>query len=439
MKSGPAPVPARAREASARLSRFWAYAAAYGALWGAVEVTAGSFLHALRIPFAGVLLGSIGAALLVAQRQACDRRGLTLATGLVAALCKSLSPAGIIWNPMVGIVMEALLAEVALLLTSRSRATAALAGALAAAWAVGQGLLMQWVVYGSTVFTLYITVVGKTATWLGFEQRAGWMVLGAVCVVFLAAGAAGGVWGRRIGRLAAGETPIGETGETPIGVPQSAPVPQRAAEVMDATPAGVTGEPPIPQGHTAGRLLPVAIACIALQYPSRPAWSAAALAIWLAGAALFDRASLNRLWQPRFLAVSVLLAALSGLLIGDADTQIAGVRVSSSGLGAGAVMIFRGVLIVGLGAWGARWLLGRAARLQAGRTASLSSAAAAAFQLVPDLGARIRAASADRPSGGGRAWSGSERAAVTLLCQASGLAEGLWQQGGAASGGQGDG
>jgi hypothetical protein len=185
-------------------------------------------------------------------------------------------------------------------------------------------------------------------------------------------------------------------------------------------------------------LLPVAIACVVLQYPSQLGWSAAALAIWLAGAALLDRASLHRLWQPRFLAVSVLLASLSGLLLGAADTEMAGVRVSSAGLSAGAVMILRGVLIVGIGAWGARWLLGRAGRLQAGRTARLSSAAAAAFHLVPTLGARIRAANTDRSSGG-RAWSGSERAAVTLLCEASGLAEGLWQQGGAASGGHADG
>jgi hypothetical protein len=203
--------------------------------------------------------------------------------------------------------------------------------------------------------------------------------------------------------------------------------------------AAPTGETPVPQRGAAGLLLPVAVACVALQYPSRPAWSAAALAVWLAGAALFDRPSLHRLWQPRFLAVSALLASLSGLLLGAADTDIAGVRVSSTGLSAGAVMILRGVLIVGIGAWGARWLLGRAARLQAGRAARLSNAAAAAFQLVPDLGARIRAASADRPFGGGRAWSGSEQAAVTLLSEASGLAEGLWQQGSAASGGQVDG
>jgi hypothetical protein len=186
---------------NAHLSQFWAYAAAFGSLWGAVEVTAGSFLHALRIPFAGVLLASLGAALLVAERQVFDRRGLTLVTGIIAASCKSLSPAGIIWNPMIAIVIEALLAEAAMLLTSRSRLSAAVAGLLSAGWAVTQGLLSQYLLYGWTVFTLYITVVGKTATWLGLERRTGWVALLVVLALFLSVGAASGLWGLRIGRL----------------------------------------------------------------------------------------------------------------------------------------------------------------------------------------------------------------------------------------------
>jgi hypothetical protein len=186
----------------ARLSRFWAYAAAYGALWGAVEVTAGSFLHALRVPFSGVLLASLGAALLVAQRQVLDLRGLTLATGAVAALCKSLSPAGIIWNPMIAIVMEALLVEAALFLAPRSRFSAAAAGSLAAAWAVAQGLLMQYIVYGRTIFDLYVTIVGRTTAWFGVAARTGWAALACVALALLLLGASSGLWGRRVGRVA---------------------------------------------------------------------------------------------------------------------------------------------------------------------------------------------------------------------------------------------
>ena len=50
---------------SGEKERFWAYVTAFGALWGSMEITLGSFLHVLRFPFAGILLASISAALLV--------------------------------------------------------------------------------------------------------------------------------------------------------------------------------------------------------------------------------------------------------------------------------------------------------------------------------------------------------------------------------------
>jgi len=184
------------------LSQTAASAAAFGALWGAVEVTAGSFLHALRIPFSGVLLAALGAGLLVAQRQVYDRRGVTIMTGAVAALCKSLSPAGIIWNPMVAIAMEAALAEAVLALAPRAALSAALAGALAVLWSIGQGLLMQFLLYGSRVFTLYVTVVGRTSRWVGFPAATAWWSLAGILASFLALGGGAGLWGRRIGRLA---------------------------------------------------------------------------------------------------------------------------------------------------------------------------------------------------------------------------------------------
>jgi hypothetical protein len=112
--------------------RFWAYVTAFGAAWGAFEITVGAFLHALRIPFDGTFLASVSAAFLVAQRQVLPARGASLATGAVAALCKSISPGGMILGPMVAILVESALVEFALLAAPRARTTTMLAGALAA-------------------------------------------------------------------------------------------------------------------------------------------------------------------------------------------------------------------------------------------------------------------------------------------------------------------
>lgn len=179
---------------------FTAHVTAFGALWGFLEITVGSFLHTLRFPFAGILLASASAALLVGQRQLLPRRGVSLATGVVASLCKSLSPGGIILGPMIGILTEALLVEVALLPSSRAAACVALAGVLCALWAASQKLVTQYVLYGAKVIDLYLAALGKAGRWLGVSPAAGWWSLAALLVVVALMGGAGGLLGRKIGQ-----------------------------------------------------------------------------------------------------------------------------------------------------------------------------------------------------------------------------------------------
>lgn len=181
--------------------RFWAHVTAFGALWGALEITLGAFLHTLRLPFVGVVLAAASAGLLVAQRHLLARRGLSLATGVVAALCKSLSPGGIILGPMIGITVEALLVELALLGSQRPGLFAALlAGALCSLWAAFQGLLTQYVVFGAGVVELYLAALRLAGRWLGLPVGAGWWVLALLVGTVALVGAGGGLLGRRLGR-----------------------------------------------------------------------------------------------------------------------------------------------------------------------------------------------------------------------------------------------
>ncbi|MCU0619979.1 MAG: hypothetical protein MUC69_00585 [Gemmatimonadales bacterium] len=191
---------AAAAEPALAQRRFWAYAATFGAAWGTLEITVGSFLHSLRLPFSGVLLAAVGAAILVAQRQVLPARGLTIATGLVAAACKSLSPGGVILGPMVGISTEALVVELALLLWPRAPVAAVVGGALAALWALSQTLLTQVLFYGGDMLALYVAALERVALWLGLARGVGVRALAAILLAFVAVGAAGGALGWRAGR-----------------------------------------------------------------------------------------------------------------------------------------------------------------------------------------------------------------------------------------------
>ena len=68
--------------------------AALGALWGSVEMTLGSFLHVLNVPFTGVVLGSIGICIALVGRVVVPRPGSTLSIAVIAALLKALSIGG---------------------------------------------------------------------------------------------------------------------------------------------------------------------------------------------------------------------------------------------------------------------------------------------------------------------------------------------------------
>ena len=135
--------------------RFWAYATTFGAAWGIWELTLGTFLHTLKLPFAGPVLASAAAVLLIAQRQIISVRGISLATGVVAAACKSISPDGTLFGPMIGILLEALLVETALSVVPFVWFAAPTAGALAALCPMFQKIGTQVLYYGGTILTLY--------------------------------------------------------------------------------------------------------------------------------------------------------------------------------------------------------------------------------------------------------------------------------------------
>ncbi len=179
--------------------RFWAHVAAFGALWGSIEITLGAFVHTLRLPLAGVLLAALGAAVLTAERQIIPARGTTLATGIVAALCKTISPGGIVLGPMIGILAESLLVEIALLAAPRSRLAVALAGALCVSWSLMQAVGTQYVVYGKGVLDLFLAALSRAGNWLGLSSAAGLGALAACAGLLCLIGAAGGLAGRALG------------------------------------------------------------------------------------------------------------------------------------------------------------------------------------------------------------------------------------------------
>ena len=97
--------------------RSWVTIGLFGALWGVVELTLGSYLHVIFPPQAntfltGVVMGGIGALIALTGRHFVPNRGSVFLIAVVTALIKLLSPGGGRVGPFVAILMEGLLMEV---------------------------------------------------------------------------------------------------------------------------------------------------------------------------------------------------------------------------------------------------------------------------------------------------------------------------------------
>lgn len=148
----------------------WLKAAVLGSLWAAVEIIAGSFLHNVRIPFAGAALASAGVAILVSGQDQWKTKGLFWRAGVICALMKAVSPSAIILGPMIGITTEALLLEGVTRLLGLNPVGYVVGGALAVSWTLAHKVINYVITYGTDVVALYMRLYDTVAANLGITQ-----------------------------------------------------------------------------------------------------------------------------------------------------------------------------------------------------------------------------------------------------------------------------
>ena len=106
------------------------------------------------------------------------------------------SVGGIVLSPMLGILMESLLAEVALTALGRPRRLSfMLAGCLATLWTLVHPFLTQGILAGSGILTIYERTLTNGARALGLDPSVVLVVLAALIGLHLAIGTAAGLAG----------------------------------------------------------------------------------------------------------------------------------------------------------------------------------------------------------------------------------------------------
>jgi hypothetical protein len=167
--------------------------AVFGTLWGISEITLGSVLKSLNIPFSGALLSAIGLVIALVGRAFVPKKGSTLFVGVIAMLLKLFSLGGVILGPMVAIFSEALLAEIVLSLSGNPRRFSfVLAGALGVTWALVQPFVTGPLLFGRTLFVVWLDLLDTGSRLLGLDASAALAIVVALLAVYLSIGGVAG-------------------------------------------------------------------------------------------------------------------------------------------------------------------------------------------------------------------------------------------------------
>ncbi|MEA3466037.1 MAG: nucleoside-triphosphatase [Thermodesulfobacteriota bacterium] len=191
-----------------KLDDIWLKAAVAGSLWACMEIVLGSFLHNLRLPFAGSLLAAIALVFLVAMLRLWSETGLVWRAGLVCAAMKSLSPSAILFGPMVAIMAEAFLFESGIRLFGRNRLGCLIAGCLAMLWLPVQKVGRLLLFYGSDMLDLYVEMLVQIQQRLSLEWLQTQQFLLVVVLVYITLASIAVAIGWRLGVQLRELTPI---------------------------------------------------------------------------------------------------------------------------------------------------------------------------------------------------------------------------------------
>lgn len=321
----------RDEEASgAPISLLWQRAAVLGSLWAASEIVLGSFLHNLRVPFAGHFLTAIAIVVLTAGHRTWPERGLLARAGLIAAVMKSASPSAVLFGPMVGIAMEGLAMEAGVRLLGGRLPGYALGGALAMSWTLVHKIGSLLVTYGTGLLPLYRDMVSWAGRQVGSIPLGAWGPLAALALLNVVAGVAASLVGTRL------------VSGAPRSVPRLARLGAAVADWRRRTdPPGADASRPSTIGLVAWLVsLPAGMVLFTrIPLAARAALAAAAVL----AAVLGQPRALRHLRRPGFWFALVGITLLSGALAGALSSRPG--ATAWTGLEAGVGMSLHAVFV----------------------------------------------------------------------------------------------
>jgi ABC-type thiamin/hydroxymethylpyrimidine transport system permease subunit len=176
--------------------------AVFGALWGLVEITLGSVLNAIDLPLTGMTLAILGVMVASIGRLFVPRRGSTIFIGIIAMVLKLFSIGSAVIGPMVGILAEALIAELILDgFRKPSMPAFMLACAGAALWTLAQPFATGVLLFGRNLLVIWLDLLDAGARIFGIPYQAAFWIVLTLIIVHLVFGGIGGWLAWKLGHI----------------------------------------------------------------------------------------------------------------------------------------------------------------------------------------------------------------------------------------------
>lgn len=160
----------------------------YGALLSLIEVGLGSALHAMHIPFAGIFLSLNQGYLLCRVSIKTQDHSMSYHVSNIAAVLKSLSPAGNKLGPMLSLSVQGLLFNLGTLFFGINPIGLSAGMILLSIWSFVQPLITYYLFFGKKLFNAAQFLYEKTLPYHGIEEKnLLWFFIGIVIIKAIAA------------------------------------------------------------------------------------------------------------------------------------------------------------------------------------------------------------------------------------------------------------
>jgi len=167
--------------------------AVFGALWGLVEISLGSVFHAIDLPMTGMTLAVIGVMVAAIGRLFVPKRGSTIFIGVIAMVLKLFSIGSAVIGPMVGILAEALIAELILDAFGKpSMLSFIFACAGASLWTLVQPFVTGVLLFGRNLLVVWLDLLDMGTRVFGIPYQAVFWIVVVLVTVHLLFGGLGG-------------------------------------------------------------------------------------------------------------------------------------------------------------------------------------------------------------------------------------------------------